>query len=327
MNTNNLLVESFADTIILYSLLKKLNLSWEEWPAYELGIIDNNGKLLRLPRNPEERKSWTMLDKFIANLKRILQKFIGKSKLTSYLTSTYLLKDSYHNLVMFSKNEYLFEDCINEFNSKTYTEQKEIYYFFENLKQLINTNKKINILNENCDVELYNLILKNYDIVDSYINEKREKNMNVIDKFLRFLVEDEGTATNSSSIVGTDLSIGNTEKRDPYVNQYNKKPNEAVEDIEKMDKEKIEVKETPNEIEQELENNMLEPDEYIKGFPCFNIEKQEEYHSFCMGKKVYHRWSKHTKEEHIRQWANANPGKSFYVSHLGSYTFINRGKK
>jgi hypothetical protein len=71
----------------------------------------------------------------------------------------------------------------------------------------------------------------------------------------------------------------------------------------------------------------VEPNEWIQGNPCFNVDTQAEYNSFCKGVKRFHLWRQHTKSEDIRQWANANPGRDFYISHAGSYTKINRSKK
>lgn len=71
----------------------------------------------------------------------------------------------------------------------------------------------------------------------------------------------------------------------------------------------------------------IEPTKSFKGVPCFNIEKSDEYHSFCKGIKTFKQWGQHTKSQDIRGWANQNKGKSFYVSHNENYTYIDRSKK
>lgn len=68
----------------------------------------------------------------------------------------------------------------------------------------------------------------------------------------------------------------------------------------------------------------VKPDTEFNGKPCFNIDCQDEYNSFSKGVKTFHRWNKHTKSENIRQWSKQNRGKSFYVSHNGSYTKVKR---
>ena len=68
----------------------------------------------------------------------------------------------------------------------------------------------------------------------------------------------------------------------------------------------------------------IKPDTEFNGKPCFNLDCPDEYNSFSKGIKSFHRWNKHTKSENIRQWSKQNKGKSFYVSHNGSYTKVRR---
>jgi len=69
---------------------------------------------------------------------------------------------------------------------------------------------------------------------------------------------------------------------------------------------------------------MIKPDSEFNGHACFKIDCPDEYNSFAQGIKSFHRWSQHTKSENIRQWANQNKGKSFYVTHNDSYTKVKR---
>jgi hypothetical protein len=73
----------------------------------------------------------------------------------------------------------------------------------------------------------------------------------------------------------------------------------------------------------------LQPEMSFRDLPCFTVKSGGEFHSFAKGIKNFHLWRQHTKSEQIRQWANQNPGKSFYVKHPESeaFTFINRGKR
>jgi len=70
----------------------------------------------------------------------------------------------------------------------------------------------------------------------------------------------------------------------------------------------------------------IKPDSEFNGHPCFNIDCPHEYTSFNKGVKGFLRWSQHTKSEKVRQWANTNPNKNFYVTHNDNYTMINRKK-
>tara|TARA_Y100000033_G_C2734745_1_gene105299 strand:- start:501 stop:1004 length:504 start_codon:yes stop_codon:yes gene_type:complete len=63
-------------------------------PAYELGIIDDNGKVLKKPKTSEEKASFTVFHRLVFNIKRLLSKLpFGKTKLASYATALFLIKE------------------------------------------------------------------------------------------------------------------------------------------------------------------------------------------------------------------------------------------
>jgi len=65
------------DGLIAYRILKLLVTPWKKHKAYELGIIDDKGKVLIKSRqitNQTQRKAYTLLIRFVFNLKRMLQK-------------------------------------------------------------------------------------------------------------------------------------------------------------------------------------------------------------------------------------------------------------
>lgn len=65
------------DLLITYRLIKLLVTKFENQEAFKFGIIDKNGKVLRKYRTltkTAEKKSYTILHRFVFNLKRILQK-------------------------------------------------------------------------------------------------------------------------------------------------------------------------------------------------------------------------------------------------------------
>lgn len=94
-----LLAENRAiDLFVAYRFLRILTTPWEDQEAYEHGIIDADGKLLRKAntlRTEEEKKSFTLLHRLVFNLKRILHKIpVVKTKIGTYATALYLLKQS-----------------------------------------------------------------------------------------------------------------------------------------------------------------------------------------------------------------------------------------
>ena len=65
------------DALIAYRVLKLLVTPFNKTKAFELGIIDEKGKVLIKSRNienAEQRKSYTLLIRFVFNLKKLLAK-------------------------------------------------------------------------------------------------------------------------------------------------------------------------------------------------------------------------------------------------------------
>jgi len=83
------------DLLITYRVIKLLVTPWDKQEAYKYGIIDNDGKVLRRARElrtSKEKDSYTLLHRFVFNLKRLLA-FVpgGKSKLGTYAAALGLL--------------------------------------------------------------------------------------------------------------------------------------------------------------------------------------------------------------------------------------------
>ena len=83
-----------ADTYMIYQVLKRLTTPFEETKAFELGLIDKNGKLLKKAKTTEEKKAYTYFDRFIFNMKRLLHRFGLKSKFQSYAAALFLLREA-----------------------------------------------------------------------------------------------------------------------------------------------------------------------------------------------------------------------------------------
>ena len=83
-----------VDLIITYRVIKLLITPFNRQEAYKYGIIDDKGKVLRKFRTlqkPEEKKAYTLLHRFVFNLKRILQKVGLGGKLGSFAVALGLL--------------------------------------------------------------------------------------------------------------------------------------------------------------------------------------------------------------------------------------------
>ena len=82
------------DVLILYQIIRRLTTPFEDFPAYEMGLIDKKGKRLRKAKTRDEKKNNTYLDRFVLNLKRILAKVPGgDSKYGTLAAALVLLKE------------------------------------------------------------------------------------------------------------------------------------------------------------------------------------------------------------------------------------------
>ena len=82
-----------ADTYLIYQVLKRLTTPFDETKAFELGLIDKDGKLLKKAKTREEKEAYTYFDRFIFNLKRLLHRVGLKSKFASYGAALFLLRE------------------------------------------------------------------------------------------------------------------------------------------------------------------------------------------------------------------------------------------
>jgi len=83
-----------VDLVITYRVIKLLVTPFERQEAYKQGIIDKNGKVLRkfnTLKTTAEKKSYTMLHRFVFNLKRILQRVGLGGRLGSFAVALALL--------------------------------------------------------------------------------------------------------------------------------------------------------------------------------------------------------------------------------------------
>ena len=100
-----------VDLFIIYQLLKRLTTPFDETEAYALGLIDERGKLLKKPKTPEERDAYELTDRFVFNLKRLIEKVPGgKTRLGSYAAALLLIKEK-AEIEKIVDNDYLIEQA------------------------------------------------------------------------------------------------------------------------------------------------------------------------------------------------------------------------
>ena len=129
-----------VDLLIAYRVIKILVTPFNKQPAYKMGIIDDKGKVLKKYRTlttSGEKQSYTMLHRFVFNLKRILAKAGIRGALGSFAVATALLlrenkeyfkyKDTIEStIVTYLKENNLYEEILNESREipEVYTDDK-----------------------------------------------------------------------------------------------------------------------------------------------------------------------------------------------------------
>ena len=78
-----------ADLFYAFKFLKLLTTSWDKTEAFKLGLIDNNGKLLKKAKTSEEKSAYTVFNRLVFNVKRL----IPGNKIGSYAAALFLIKE------------------------------------------------------------------------------------------------------------------------------------------------------------------------------------------------------------------------------------------
>ena len=103
------------DTFLLYQFIRRLATPFEKWKAFDLGIIDAEGKVLRKRntlRTKEEKDAFGLFDILVLNLKKLLMKLpFGKTRLASFAAALYLIKE--HNNPRIADSEFFVESFLD----------------------------------------------------------------------------------------------------------------------------------------------------------------------------------------------------------------------
>ena len=86
-----------ANLYFLYKFIRILTTPFNESEAYQLGIIDEKGKILKKKsrlKGSEEKEAYTLMHGFTWKMKRLLEKIpFGKSRLASYAAALWFIKE------------------------------------------------------------------------------------------------------------------------------------------------------------------------------------------------------------------------------------------
>jgi hypothetical protein len=83
------------DLYFVYKFAKFIAMKWEDWPAYKLGIIDDEGNVIKKRREGiEERGNYTLFHRLLRKLKQLLERVPGmKGKLGKAVAAYFLFKE------------------------------------------------------------------------------------------------------------------------------------------------------------------------------------------------------------------------------------------
>jgi len=123
-----------VDLLITYRIVKLMSTDFKDQEAFKFGIIDANGKVLRKSSklNTEaEKDSYTVLHRFVFNLKRILAKFGLKSSISNFATALALILKENQELIKYKS---LIESSIITYLKET-NQYEEMFSTVSNIKE------------------------------------------------------------------------------------------------------------------------------------------------------------------------------------------------
>ena len=134
------ILAGIGNIYFVYQFLKKLVTPFNKTKAFDLGIIDETGKILKRRRDletSEEKDAYNLSDTLIWNIKKLMGKIPGgKSRLASYAAALWLIKeqqDGYKiteeelELQFFDLFEKMYNNDL-EFDSATLKKFEDILY-------------------------------------------------------------------------------------------------------------------------------------------------------------------------------------------------------
>ena len=82
-----------VDLYVLYRFIKAIATPFDETPAFDLGIVDKKGKLLKKPKSKEEKDAYDHFTRFTFNIKRILARVGLDRTYATYAGALLLMKE------------------------------------------------------------------------------------------------------------------------------------------------------------------------------------------------------------------------------------------
>ena len=131
------LASAAGNIYFVYSFIKRLATPFKSTKAFELGIIDENGKVLKKRsklKTKEEKESYTLSDTLVFNLKKVLAKVPGGStKFASFAAALFLMKEENKNAKLYYDQTFLEKEYIAFLQECKYN-KKEVSQLIEEVE-------------------------------------------------------------------------------------------------------------------------------------------------------------------------------------------------
>ena len=111
---NEGILSKTGDLIYAFRFLKLLTTPWNKLPAYEKGLIDDKGKVIKKAQTSDEKNEYTVFHRLVFNIKRLLP----GNKIGSYAAALFLIRE--HTNIPESKLKKIMEDLTGENFDDTY---------------------------------------------------------------------------------------------------------------------------------------------------------------------------------------------------------------
>ena len=132
------------DTFIVYQFVRLLTMPWTETEAYKAGIVDEKGKLLRKAKSTADKKAYTLFNRLVFNIKRLLSNLPGGStKIATFAAALWLLKENTKNKM--SDATLLDEAFADNFLSE---DEQHLYTEFSSIINNLDETAKSNLVEE-----------------------------------------------------------------------------------------------------------------------------------------------------------------------------------
>lgn len=113
-NLHEINLSSTAMTFLIYRFAVLMKTPFNKWDAFNMGLIDETGEIIRKAKTTQEKEKFGKLEWFILKIRKILLKYIRSEKLLTVLVYAYIMKMEEPNIAILELEEELTLEERNE---------------------------------------------------------------------------------------------------------------------------------------------------------------------------------------------------------------------